>query len=281
MSRTLRTGLIGNNISRSRIAEALNLLCHRDGWDHDFLPIDSTAVPEFNFAEHVTSMQNAGRDGVSIGDPFLKEADALAHTRSGYPAWIGASNILRFKGQGFTSFNTDYTGMVAAWKAKFGDTKPGHVAVSGAGDLARPMVAALMELGATGIEIWDEDPDLPEAMAQDIDPDHNTLIPTPIEASIPTILRADGVINCTRIGSIDQPGAAVHPLTLLGRTWAIETVLTPIETEFLQAARESGVACLSGFDLFKHMAAFSYAAYADRTVTAADISELELMAQDP
>lgn len=270
-SRILQAGLIGENISRSRFADALELLCQRDGIELKFDPFDTTQIDGFDFNTHINALKNAAFDGVTVTHPYKTAADALSDVRRDYPEWLGASNLLRFEADGTHSFNTDYSGLIAAWRARFGDESPGHVAMAGAGGVARAIVAALIELGATGIEIWDMNRDAVDELVEQVDPDQNTVIPIAIEESIPAVLRADGVVNATPMGMNEYPGSAFHPLTLLGRTWAFDAVYTPIKTEFLKAAKESGVQCLSGFELFKNMAVASYAIYTGTKPRDADV----------
>ena len=61
---------------------------------------------------------------------------------------------------------------------------------------------------------------------------------------------ADGVVNCTPLGMSGRPGSAIPASLLGGQSWAFDAVYTPIETEFLRAARAAGLDTLSGYELF-------------------------------
>jgi shikimate dehydrogenase len=47
-----------------------------------------------------------------------------------------------------------------------------------------------------------------------------------------------------------RPGSAIPANLLGGQSWAFDAVYTPIETEFLRAARAAGLDTLSGYELF-------------------------------
>ena len=63
---------------------------------------------------------------------------------------------------------------------------------------------------------------------------------------------ADGLVNCTPLGMTGHPGSAM-PRALMPRSgWAFDAVCTPLDTEFLRSAKSSGLAVLSGYELFFH-----------------------------
>lgn len=59
----------------------------------------------------------------------------------------------------------------------------------------------------------------------------------------------------------EYPGSAFEPGLLGPQAWAFDAVYTPTDTAFLMEAKAAGLATLSGFSLFQHMAIGSFAAY--------------------
>ncbi len=272
-SDVIKAGLIGENISRSRFSAAVGGLCEQAGIDWDFTLFDTAHMPIFNFDQHIDQLIADGFTGVTVTHPYKTHADKRAENRNGYPANLGASNLLTF-GDGITAYNTDYLGMIAAWRSVFGDTKPGRVAVAGAGGVARAIIAALHELGASQIDLWDTKPGAAEALLAQLDPDGDLIR----AGSLNDISSANGLVNATPLGMREYPGSA-FPTDLIGpQTWVFDAVYTPIETQFMQDAKAAGLQRLSGFDLFKHMAVNSFAAYTG--LPAPDASHLNHFAND-
>ena len=59
-SKPITGGLIGENISRSRLAMAFEILCKRDNRPLDFQRFDTTEMPDFDFGEHVAAIRADG-----------------------------------------------------------------------------------------------------------------------------------------------------------------------------------------------------------------------------
>ena len=59
--------------------------------------------------------------------------------------------------------------------------------------------------------------------------------------------------------------SAFDPDWIRDQAWAFDAVYTPTDTPFLIAAAAQGLHVISGFDLFRHMAVRSFAAYAGET----------------
>jgi len=274
-SKPITGGLIGENISRSRLAMAFEILCKRDNRPLDFQRFDTTEMPDFDFSEHVAAIRVDGFTGVTVTHPYKTKADALSDIRDGYPETLGASNLLRFEPGQIRSFNTDFSGMLGAWTATFGVRPPGKVAIAGAGGVARAITAALMKLGATSIHIWDIDASRATALAAQIDPAGTTIHPIDIADNTIAVANADGLVNATALGMGEYPGMAFAPTDFANQTWAFDAVYTPINTQFLEAARKHQLQTLSGFELFKHMAVGSYAAYSDTQVNPDDVALLD------
>jgi len=63
------------------------------------------------------------------------------------------------------------------------------------------------------------------------------------------------------MGMAEYPGSAFDAGLLGDQVWAFDAVYTPTDTAFLNDAARAGLHCLTGFDLFRHMAVRSFAAY--------------------
>ena len=264
MTRTLKIGLIGQHISRSRFAAAQSILCAEAGIRLDFTPFDSADMPDLNFEAHVRRLAAGGFHGLTVTHPFKPAAHRLA-TLHHYPEGLGAANTLIFRLGEIEAHNTDYLGLIAAWQARFGDTRPGIVAMAGAGGVARAIIAALANRGAEQVLLWDRDVGRAAEVAS----------MTGAKAILPrdagnAVRAAVGLVNATPMGMKEYPGSAFEGMRVGSQDWAFDAVYTPIRTRFVRDAEEAGLAVMTGFDLFSHMAVESFRAYSGAPAPVAD-----------
>lgn len=251
----LRAGLIGAHISRTRLPAALEIMCAAHGFALEFDLIDTAEVEAFDFVETVDQLRLDGWSGVTVTHPY--KTDAAAYAGAGMAAdvaHLGASNTLVF-GDQLRGFNTDYTGFLAAFAQI---TERGPVVMCGAGGVARSLGAALVREGVSELVIYDVELGRAEDLAKRIGPPARAI---PVSDLAPAARWASGLVNATPLGMVEYPGSPFEAAWLDRQVWAFDAVYTPTDTQFLQEAGEAGITCLSGFDLFRHMAIRSFAAY--------------------
>ncbi|MCG6902146.1 MAG: shikimate dehydrogenase [Rhodobacter sp.] len=253
----LKAGLIGEHISRTRLPLALDIMCKMHGLTLDFELIDTADRPGFDFVATVDGLRAAGWTGVTVTHPY--KTNAAAYAGAGMLAGLrglGASNTLVFSDP-LVGHNTDFTGFTGAWRAQM-TRPPGRVAMAGAGGVARALGPALAQLGATDIAVWDMDRTRAQTLVDLIGPVSRVV---QVDDAPDITARADGLVNATPLGMREYPGSAFDAALLGPQTWAFDAVYTPTDTAFLTAARAAGLATLSGFALFQHMALGTFAAY--------------------
>lgn len=258
-ARELTAGLIGEHISRTRLPAALEILCAEYGYDLSFELIDSANRTPFDFRATVNELRNWGWSGVSVTHPFkISAASYAADAMETAAAHLGAANALIFEEDDVRGHNTDYTGFLSAWRANMGDETPGRVAMAGAGGVAAALAPALLQLGAEEIALWDIDPAKATALKTKLN--SKIRVVTANEA-IAATHEADGLVNASVLGMAEYPGMAFATNAIGKQKWAFDAVYTPPETLFLATARQAGLRPISGFELFKHMALRTFAAY--------------------
>ncbi len=255
--KVLRAGLIGEHISRTRLPAALEIMCGLAGWRLEFERIETAERPDFDFDAFVERVRGQGWAGVTVTHPWKPMAAAYAGDRMRPELrGLGASNTLVF-GPPLSGHNTDFTGFLGAWKANMHGS-PGRVGMAGAGGVARALGPALARLGASEIAVWDRNEAAARSLVDLIGAPARLV---PFGEAAQAIRRAEGLVNATPLGMKEYPGTAFDPSLLPGRRWAFDAVYTPTMTRFLQDAGRAGLACLTGFELFRYMAIGTFAAY--------------------
>lgn len=241
--KTLRLGLIGSNITESR-SPALQIVCGLSvglNVSYDLLIPDQQAL---SLEVILKRCRDVGFDGVNVTYPY-KEA-VLKYVNVGEPiiTELGASNTVRFAASGATAWNTDYSGFIAAYRAKWGDVKPGRVLIIGTGGVGRSIAFAVAALGATEILLHDSETAKAKALAASVGGrvvGANTLN---------DLEDVEGILNCTPLGMVGHEGSAL-PVTVNGKPhWAFDAVYTPEHTLFRRQMENLGAEFLSGYELY-------------------------------
>jgi shikimate dehydrogenase len=156
---TLRAGLIGEYIQKTRFPAAMRIMCDAAGIDLVFDLIDTARLDTFDFDRQVDELIAAGWTGVTVTHPFKIAAARFAgNGMTGEAANLDAANTLLFEHPP-RGLNTDYSGFLGAWRRRIGAEGPGRVAMAGAGGVAQAIGRALIELGARKIILWDVVPE--------------------------------------------------------------------------------------------------------------------------
>jgi shikimate dehydrogenase len=262
--RTWRLGLIGGNIaaSRSPVLHTVSALSVGGNASYDLI---IPAERGKGFADLLKDCAAQGFDGVNVTYPHKEEAAALVQAGDPVVAAMGSSNTVRFTAQGPRAFNTDYTGFVAAFRARFGETAPGRVLVLGTGGVGRAVAFGLAALGAAEIVLRDADLAKVVSLARAIGKQFPGL---PVQAAEPgqsaDLSGLDGVVNCTPLGMVGRPGSPLPEGVTGAPAWAFDAVYTPEQTTFRAQVEGLGAAFLSGYDLYFHQGVQAFEVFTGR-----------------
>ena len=159
-----RLGLIGDNIAASQaprlhaLAGALQRIAVR----YDLLV---PAELGLGFDALFDRCADGSYHGINVTHPYKERAAARVEIENPLVRAMGAVNLVRFAPDRPRGFNTDYSGFLSAYRAKFGSDMPGIVCQVGAGGAGKAIGFALAELGADAIRIVDIDRDRAQALA--------------------------------------------------------------------------------------------------------------------
>jgi len=244
-------GLIGAKIARSispamheAAARALDIDLRYHLIDSHVIGFGADALPQL-----LKGVALAGFTGVNVTFPFKEAIVPWLDSVEGAAATVGAVNTVVVRDRRLIGHNTDYSGFIGAWKRSFGERLPGSTALIGAGGVGHAIAHALAALGADELRIADIAPDRAQSLADSLRPRHPTVRVIVGSDATSACVGATGVVNATPVGMHAFPGVPVGARSFEGAAWAMDAVYTPLETEFVAAARLAGAAVMTGQEL--------------------------------
>ncbi|WP_108484219.1 shikimate dehydrogenase family protein [Oceaniglobus ichthyenteri] len=248
-SKTVKLGLIGDNITRSqspRLHCAAGALAGLNVSYDRLIPKDMG----LSFDEVFDYARTSGFRGINVTYPYKETAAKRVTVSDPLTRAIGAVNTVIFGSAVAEGFNTDYTGFMSAYRRIRGTQNPGTVCLIGTGGVGKAVAFGLIALNARTIRCVDLVAPKARALADALTAlGSDTRIETYDDAET-AAKGADGIINCTPLGMVGIGGTPLAPAALQGATWALDAVYTPVQTEFLQAADQQGLTVISGYELF-------------------------------
>ncbi|MEO0363171.1 MAG: shikimate dehydrogenase [Pseudomonadota bacterium] len=260
-SADLRLALIGDHIGPSRAPELHRIAGRQAGLCVAYDLLIPPAL-ELTFRETLDTARAAGLAGVNVTAPYKERAFEAAAPGDAAVARIGAANTVLFTPSGPVCRNTDHSGFLAAWRARFGDRRPGRAALLGAGGVGRAVAFALAALDAE-LRIFDEDAARATRLAGELREAGGAAEAAGLAAALDG---ADGILNCTPLGMAGVPGAPVPAGAFPPAAWAFDAVYTPEDTPFSAMAVAAGADLLPGWELFFHQGVDAFALFAGEPV---------------
>ena len=265
-ARSFRLGLIGGNIKETR-SPILHISC---GLSHGRNVTYDLIIPAErgeDFADLLKQCEDAGFDGVNITYPFKEEAARLVPAGDPVVAAMGSANTIKFTQQGPRAFNTDHSGFVAAYHARFGAVLPGRVLMLGTGGVGRAVAFGLADLGASEIVLFDLDASKAESLAAAVE----AHAPVKVTLATPEMLHDltgfDGAINCTPLGMVGRDGSPLPEGATGSLRWGFDAVYTPMDTQFRAEIEAMGADFLNGYELYFHQGIDAFEIFTDLTVS--------------
>ena len=245
----VRIGLIGDSITASQAPRLHALAGRMQGIEVTY---DLLIPAELGVGFDTLFERCAAKDyrGINITYPYKERAAARVAIESPLVRAIGAVNTIVFEPGRARGFNTDHTGFIATWRARFEPARPGVVCQIGAGGVGRAVAFGLAELGAEAIRLVDLDRGRAERLAaalHEARPETETTIAANLERAADG---ARGIVNCSPVGMVGHEGTPVPRRLMDGAQWAFDAVYTPVDTRFLADAQAAGLETLTGYELF-------------------------------
>lgn len=249
MADKLKLGLIGDNIAASKAPMLHRLAGRQHGIDVTYDRLVPRELGQ-DFEGVFDACPERGYRGLNITYPYKEQAAAKVRIDDPLVRAMGAVNTVLFDAGGATGFNTDYTGFIAAYRAALGAQPPGVVCVIGTGGVGRALAFGLVALGASEIRLCDRDMSKAEALAADLAAIGHDAEVRVFQDGADAADGAAGLLNGTPVGMVGYEGIPLPSELIAGASWAFDAVYTPLETEFLLAAKAAGLTCITGYELF-------------------------------
>lgn len=248
-TRRILVGLIGANILKS-----LSPALHADafaaaGIDGYYHMMDVEALPGRSLVQLLAAVKTAGFAGTNVTFPFKQEVLALLDELDEEARQIGALNCVTIGPDGRTKgYNTDRSGFRRSFEHHLGraSAEGARVALVGAGGAGRAVAFALMDLGAAEVAIYDRDVKQTASLVADLRRYFGAARCRAADDLARAVAAAHGVVNATPVGMLGIPGNPVPVEALRRDHWAADVIYTPLETEFIKAARARGARVLTG-----------------------------------
>ena len=261
----IRLGLIGDNIARSKsplLHVEAGRLCGLDVSYERLVPANMGLPFEAVFER----CRDGGFRGINVTYPYKARVVPLVRIDGPEVSRIGACNTVLFSGDRAEGFNTDYSGFIAAYRSVFGGRDPGTVAMAGAGGVGKAIAFALAALRCPRLRLHDPHESRATALARSIGAAVAGMAVEVCGSIGEAADGADGLVNCTPLGMAGQPGTAVPAALMARAAWAFDAVYTPVETEFLNDARNAGLEVMSGHELYFHQGVDAFRLFTGRDV---------------
>ncbi len=263
MSERLLLGLLGANIGKS-LAPAL----HEDaaaavGMIGHYHLMDVDGPRPRTLPELFAAVRTAGFAGVNVTFPFKEAVIPLLDAVAPEAAEIGAVNTVVFDPAGrSTGHNTDRSGFRAAFIAAFGaDAVRGKPVLQlGAGGAGRAVAFALRDLGVSALRLYDRDAERARNLCADLGGNCEVL-----HAPEPAAATAAGIVNATPVGMLGHGGLPMTPAVVQPHHVVADVIYTPLETEFLKAAKAKGARTMGGAGMCIHQAVGAFELFSGHT----------------
>ena len=289
---TALVGVLGDPVHHSLSPVMQNAALQAMGLDWVFLALPAPAT---ELATVVHGLEAMGCRGLNVTIPHKQAVAALCRELSPLAERLGAVNALvPLPGGGWHGTNTDVEGFCAPLRREGADWSGKRAVVLGCGGSARAVVAGLVELGFSSIQLAGRRPEALQAFLADCRAWAPQLQALEWASGSPALAaalgQADLVVNTTPVGmaSASNPAAAeACPLgepeltALASSCWVYDIIYTPRPTQLLQRAAARGCHCLDGLEMLVEQGAAALRLWSGRSDVPVEVMRQALLRELP
>jgi 3-dehydroquinate dehydratase/shikimate dehydrogenase len=281
-------GVVAQPVAHSMSPAIHNAAFDATGYNGIYLPLLVNAGYESfkAFMETFVPFEGLHLSGLSVTIPHKENALRYLQERGGridpLAERVGAVNTIVIDRAGGTTTlrgtSTDYAAILDSITEKLGITRAGlkdyRVAVLGAGGTGRTAVAALAHYGAT-VVVYNRTRERADALAEEFNGKTGKVVAADLEKLCKSCCQI--FINTTSAGmhpNIEQSPLGSQAAPFSPETLVFDTVYNPMETHFLQQAREAGAKTIGGVEMFVRQAAGQFEMWTGKTAPTAVMREV-------
>ncbi len=191
--------------------------------------------------------------GANITLPFKEKAAELVDELDGDAAFLKSVNTIKNENGKLIGYNTDFLGFMDVFDeyAKF-CSKDDNIVILGAGGVAISVVYALYKLGVDRVFVLNRNPLRAERLAERFKGKIDVVTGSLDDKGI--ISEANVIINCTPVGLDGED----MPIDI---SWVNEPIVMDViyfDTPLIKAARDIGLTCVNGLDMFINQAFYAF-----------------------
>lgn len=245
--RTRLLAIVGDPIDKARSPEGFCRLFELNGYDAIMIPVHVTSADLAPVLTGLKAMRNL--DGIVATMPHKVAMAGFADEVLETGRLVGAVNALRRRTDGrWEADMFDGRGFVAGLHAHGLDAAGKRVALLGAGGAGSAIAVSLCQAGIASISVHELDRAKAERLVSTL---AGAFPRVTARVGAPDLTSADLLVNATPIGM--QPGdplpwdlAGLRPGTIVG-----DVTTKPEVTPFIEAARATGAATVTGRDMYE------------------------------
>ena len=240
-------GIIGHPVNKSLIPAMHKAAIKHEKIDAEFKLFDIDPSDPENLANfcYETDLNNIA--GFSVISPYKESIMAYMEDYDPLAKKIGYVDTVINEDSKLAGYNTNITGMIAALteKTKISGKK---ILILGSENSARGIAYSLKEYGAD-IFIFDREIENSKNLAKEFDVNIIDYRMIPAE-------KFDIIINTTNIGEFPNINESLLNAKQMHKDLIImDTIINPIETEFIKSGKEAGAITISGERSLLHQVA--------------------------
>lgn len=248
----VRLAIIGNPLSHSLSPVLHEFLLQELGLAGNYLPYEIHAEA---LDATLQDFEENGVTGFNVTIPFKQRIMQSLDVVEDAARVIGAVNTVRRQDDKLFGYNTDGIGFVRSLTNKGVDIGNRSAVVLGAGGAARAVVFGLIQQRVEKISVCNRTLSRAEALVQEMraTTDFDAIAAFALqERNILASLTEDSIlVNATSLGM--WPDTHALPFEIRNdatRMTVVDLVYNPLETRFLQLARQMGATAIDGLDMF-------------------------------
>jgi shikimate dehydrogenase len=287
-AKTSLVGLLGDPVQHSLSPAMQNAALQAMGLDWLFLalPTRGEQLPTV-----LQGLEAIGCRGLNVTIPHKQAVAALCTTLSPLARRLGAVNTLvPLAAGGWFGTNTDVEGFCAPLLAAQADWSGRRALVLGCGGSARAVVAGVMELGCSTVQIAGRRPDALAGFQEDCRswaPGLETLHLQNQNALLEALESTDLLVNTTPIGMAspaNAEAAQASPLSaeaisrLRAGSCVYDIIYTPRPTRLLQQTADRGCRTLDGLEMLVQQGAAALRLWSGRDAVPVEVMRQGAMA---